>query len=270
MLAVLATAAAAAPASASVTLGQLSPGGSGGTCVNADIAQLSATTGNSYVVPAAGTITQWSHNANTGASQMLTFKVLRKVADPNLWKVVGLDGPRPIASGLLNQFPVSIPVQAGDIFDLDAATASTTCIFTGVMQDQLLFRGTTPNLGLGDAGSFNSSNNARLNVSAVFNPSNTVQVGTTTLSKKKGTATLNLTLPNAGTLTASGSGVSASPTGAVNAGPLQVLVKATGKKRKTLNSSGKVKLSVALGFTPTNGDAATQTVAIKLKKNVKK
>jgi hypothetical protein len=35
------------------------------------------------------------------------------------------------------------------------------------------------------------------------------------------------------------------------------LVKATGKKRKKLNKTGKVKLSVAVTYTPTNGDPST-------------
>ena len=202
---------------------------------------------------------------------MLTFKVLRKVADPNLWKVIGLDGPRAITSGLLNQFSVNIPVQAGDILDLDAATPQTFCTFSGTPQDAIISRGLIPNLGLGDAGSFNPFGPpGRLNVSAVFQPSNTVQVGTTALNKKKGTATMDLTLPNAGTLTASGSGVSASPAGPVSAGPLQLLIKATGKKQKSLNQKGKVSLSVDITFTPANGDPGKQTVAVKLKKNVKK
>src|SRR5262245_28998192 len=115
----------AAPAGASVTLGQLNPGGPGGTCVGAAFAQSSVASGNTYTVPATGSITQWSHNAAAGAGQMLTMKVLRKVADPNFYKVVGLDGPRPLSPTVLNSFSVNIPVQAGDILDLNATSAST-------------------------------------------------------------------------------------------------------------------------------------------------
>ena len=117
---------------------------------------------------------------------------------------------------------------------------------------------------------------ANVNVSAVFNPSNTVTVGSTALNKKKGTATLNLTLPNPGDLTASGSGVSAASAGhaqiskAVTPGPAQLLIKATGKKSKTLNQKGKVTLTVAITYTPTNGAPGTQSVQVQLKKKLKK
>ncbi len=57
---------------------------------------------------------------------------------------------------------------------------------------------------------------------------------------------------------------------AVTAGAAQLLVKATGKQRKTLNANGKVTLNVTITFTPTNGDPGTQTVKVKLKKKTKK
>jgi hypothetical protein len=201
---------------------------------------------------------------------MLTMKVLRKVAEPNFYGAIGLDGPRPLTASLLNTFPVSIPVQTGDILDLDAATGVTGCTQTGVLGDNLLIK--PGYLNVGDAGSFSSSSGARINVSAVLAPTNTVTLGTTTFDKKKGSATLSLTLPNPGALTASGSGVKALiPTGApiptsLPAGPLQLLIKAQGKKKKQLKSAGKAKLTVALSFTPVNGDAATQTTQVKLKK----
>ncbi len=40
--------------------------------------------------------------------------------------------------------------------------------------------------------------------------------------------------------------------------PTQLLIKATGKKRKTLNKKGKVTLTVAITYTPTNGAPGTQ------------
>ena len=253
-----------------MTLGQLNPGPTGGSCAAADFAQLNVGTGNSYTVPEAGTITQWSHNAAAGAGQMLTMKVLRKVADPLFFKVIGLD-TRPLSPSVLNSFQVNIPVQAGDILGLNATAPSTACVFGGVPADTYLTK--AGNLTPADAGgSFTSSTGARLNVSAVFEPSNTVTVGSTTSNKKKGTATLNLTLPNPGDLTAAGSGVSASSAGhaqiskAVPAGAAQLLIKATGKKRKTLNQTGKVKLNVTITYTPTNGAPGTQSVKVKLKK----
>jgi hypothetical protein len=252
-----------------VTLGQLFPTPSGATTSATDFAQATVISGNPYVVPANGTITSWSTNAISGAGQKMTMKVFRKVSEPAFYMAVGHDGPRDLAGGLLNTFATSIPAQAGDIIGLNGTGAN---ILNAAPGESFLLKPAPPGLNDGEAASFSTSNGARLNLSAVFQPSNTVTVGATALNKKKGTATLNLTLPNPGELTASGSGVSASSAGhaviskAVTPGAAQLLVKATGKKKKTLTQTGKVKLSVSITFTPTNGDPATQSVSVKLKK----
>ncbi len=70
-------------------------------------------------------------------------------------------------------------------------------------------------------------------------PLNAFSLGATQYNKKKGTATLNLTLPFPGHLTASGNGVSAASAGraviskAVGAGPAKLLIKAMGKKKRS-------------------------------------
>jgi hypothetical protein len=105
-------------------------------------------------------------------------------------------------------------------------------------------------------------------------PSNAFTIGAITRNKKKGTATLSANVPNPGELTASGSGVKASSAGravtskSVGAGQAQLLIKATGKKKRKLNETGKVKLSVAVTYTPTGGSPNTQSVKVKLKKKL--
>src|SRR5262249_45495274 len=157
-------------------------------------------------------------------------------------------------------FPANIPVEAGDLLGMNCTTntATCTCSNSGTNQcsplpnsgDTTFDRFPPPVLKDGDEASFfGPSGFFRLNISAVFTPSNIVGVGKTSFNKKKGTATLNLNLPNPGDLSASGNGVKASSAGAkvsksVGAGPAQLLIKAKGKKKKTLNSIGKVKLSV--------------------------
>ena len=276
-MAVFVLAIGAAPAAASVTLGQLASDTSSATGIGlTDYIQASVSTTASYVVPETGTITSWSHNARVGASQTLTMKVFRKVSDPNFYRVVGLDGPRNLQSGILNTFQSNVPVQAGDILGLDCLSGGvSTCLQTTgtTPSDTFLARSIVPNLNNGEAAAFSGpSAGARLNITAVLEPGNAITVGTTTLNKKKGTATLNLTLPNPGDLTASGAGVSASSAGSAvisksaGAGAAQLLVKATGKKRKALNAKGKVTLNVGITFTPTNGSPDTQSVTVKLKK----
>ncbi len=146
-------------------------------------------------------------------------------------------------------------------------------LFSGSPGDTILNHPGPPLLNLGDEAGFSGPvPGEKVNVSAVLQPTNAITLGATTLNKKKGTATVNLTLPNPGDLTASGNGVNAASAGhaviskAVAAGPAQLLIKAKGKKRKALNQTGKVKLNVAITFTPTNGDPATQSVTVKLKK----
>jgi hypothetical protein len=45
-------------------------------------------------------------------------------------------------------------------------------------------------------------------------------------------------------------------------------VKAKGKKLRTLNDTGKVKVTASVTYTPTGGDPQTQQLKVKLKKNV--
>jgi hypothetical protein len=257
-------------AAASVAVGQL--GSPSGPCTaNNDVLETGVAAGPSFTMPETGTITSWSHSAIIGSGQTLTMKVFRPVPDPNLhiYRVVAHDGPKPVNSGLLNTFPVSIPVQAGDILGLNTAGGGAGCICSGAPGDTLAIRNST-NLADGEAADFVlPTGNVRLDISAVLTPSNTLTVAKTAFNKKKGTATLNLTLPNPGQLTASGNGVKAASAGAVisksvTAGPTQLLIKAKGKKKKTLNETGKVKLNVAVTYTPTGGDAKTQSQKVKL------
>jgi len=114
-------------------------------------------------------------------------------------------------------------------------------------------------------------------------PSNTIVVGKAVLNKKNGTAKLPVTVPGAGVLSAvdanfvtiaSGSAkkkrmVKSATVTATAPGIINVPLKPTGHGRKVLNKKGKLKIRVALTFTPTGGTAATTTVKVTLKKTVK-
>ena len=97
-------------------------------------------------------------------------------------------------------------------------------------------------------------------------------MGKTQLDRKKGTATLSFEVPNAGELTGSGKGAKvasgARSSKAVQARTATLLVKAKGEKKRKLNETGKVKLSVAVTYALTGGDPSTQSVTVKLKKKV--
>jgi hypothetical protein len=159
-------------AAAQVAVGQLAPGSSpSATCEyfsDYDELQLSVASGTSYTVPGAGVITSWSHNAASVAGQNLGFKVFRPLGGSYL---VVAEDRRSLTPGTLNTFPVSIPVQAGDIVGLAVpATGPTACFFeTGQTGDVIGYRqGLTPPGGVFSVEE--TFNQVRLNVSATLLP----------------------------------------------------------------------------------------------------
>jgi hypothetical protein len=174
-----------------------------------------------------------------------------------------------------NTFSTNLPIRAGDLIGLDLIDTGSGVEEGPVTGSSVGEWGTNSHMLLADGATAPPEhvyNNGELGFNADIAASNSIGVGATRRNKKKGTATLNLTAPNPGTLTATGNGIRASSTGSaaasesVAAGPVQLLIKATGRKRKTLNATGKVKLGVALTYTPTLGEAKTQLLKVKLKK----
>jgi hypothetical protein len=100
-------------------------------------------------------------------------------------------------------------------------------------------------------------------------PSNAFSFGALKLDKKKGLGTLTVNVPGAGTLSLSGTGLKGATASASAAGAVNLTLKATGKAKKKLKKKGKAKATATVVFTPTGGDAATQTKAVTLKKKKK-
>jgi hypothetical protein len=101
-------------------------------------------------------------------------------------------------------------------------------------------------------------------------PSNLISLGKPKVNKTKGTAKLPATVPGAGTLKIadvkkSKKRIKAKTLTATAAGTLRLPVKPTKSARKTLESKGKLKLKVAVTFTPTGGFPATVTKKLTLK-----
>ncbi|HSD25344.1 MAG TPA: hypothetical protein VLB79_13570, partial [Solirubrobacterales bacterium] len=266
----------AAPASASITLGQLATSIPDSDCsgdIPIDELQPTVSSGNSYIVPSRGLITSWSNRSATDPGQVLAFKVFRNEGG-NTYRVVGHDGPRALVSSALNTFPTSIAVQAGDVIGLhhgDTA-AQTACNF-GATDTYFERNGDLLDGQFGDFHDYGPGNCCfyRLNVTAVFEPANSFTVGQIGRNKKKGTATLGLDLPNAGDLTVSGKGLKAVIAGAsaaqaVQPGSASVTIKAKGKQLRKLKSTGKVKVKPTITYTPTGGHPSTQPWKLTLKK----
>jgi hypothetical protein len=274
-LAALSLAASVSQAGAAVTIGQLAPVNSPPVCVLEQVDRLhpTVTSGNSYVVPGTGTITSWSHNATVSAlPAQLTMKVFRKVADPSTYSVVAFDA-RVLTNSTTNTFPTNFPVKPGDVLGSSSLLTRATACY--VFSAGFPYLSRSGNLFLGQTGTFTTGTGLRLNISAVFEPTNTFTLGVTTLNKKKGTATLTVTVPNPGELTALCRWcVKAANAGAVTSktvtapGAVKLLIKAKGKKKRKLNATGKVKVKPKISYTPTGGDASTQSIKVKLKKKL--
>lgn len=95
-------------------------------------------------------------------------------------------------------------------------------------------------------------------------PSNVIKLGKLTKNAKKGTATLQVTVPGAGQLVLSGKGLKKVARGAKGAGTLKLPITPVGSAKKKLASTGSAKLKLSVRFTPTGGTAATRTKSVKL------
>jgi hypothetical protein len=92
--------------------------------------------------------------------------------------------------------------------------------------------------------------------------------GKLTFDKKKGTATLQVKVFEAGTLTASGKGVVKAKKKAGKAKTLKVTIKAKGKAKKGLDETGKAKVKAKFSFKPLSGAAVAKTRSIVLRKTL--
>jgi hypothetical protein len=167
LVAAMPTSAVAAPA----VIGQVPTATPPSACNSgpSDILQQSVASGTSYVVPAGYThLTSWRTFAAPGAGQTLTFKVFRKVAEPNIYRVVARDA-RPLTPSVLNTFSVSIPVQPGDVLglnDANASTANNACVIeTGNPVDAFIGKASTDTPAGSDV-AMASKASGKINVSA--------------------------------------------------------------------------------------------------------
>jgi hypothetical protein len=111
-------------------------------------------------------------------------------------------------------------------------------------------------------------------------PSNAFTHGKPKLNKKKGTATIAVTVPGAGTLALTGKNLVTQrpwrrlfgrrPRTVSGAGTVKLTIKSKGKAKKTVNKKGKVKVKPKITFTPTGGSPASQSLNVTLKKTKQK
>jgi hypothetical protein len=214
--------------------------------------------------PVNGTVTSWRFKSVT-AGGSIALRILHPVGGPSFTGAgtsaqVTPNGTVP-AQG---PFPTSLPIRAGDFVGLNATALQTPLIDTPAME--LYWNAPT----LADSQTAQGTAGTReVAVQAQVEPTNTVTFGTPARNKKKGTAAITMTVPNAGDLIYSGNGLSITgPPTVSTPRDVQLIVKVIGKKRKKLARKGKLGVSFQVSFTPSQGSLHTSTESLKLRKKL--
>ena len=92
------------------------------------------------------------------------------------------------------------------------------------------------------------------------------EIGKPKLSKKKGTAKLSVSVPDAGTVLLGGDKVKSASKQVLGAGDVGMIVKAKGKAKKKLRKKGKAKVDAEVSFDPTAGTSTDESKKVTLQK----
>jgi hypothetical protein len=99
----------------------------------------------------------------------------------------------------------------------------------------------------------------------VVKPSNVFALARPKLDRRRGTATLTVTLPGSGSLVLGGSGVRRQTRRVRQAGKVNLPISPRRKTARKLKSTGSAKVRVKVTYTPTGGDPSTRLVQVLLK-----
>ena len=235
-------------------------------CTIVNTAVPSDTAAGGLTSPVNGTVTSWRFKSITlGGS--IALRILRPVGGNSFTGAgtsasVASNGTTP-AQG---PFATSLPIKLGDHVGLNASAMQTALIDTPATQ----LYWNAPTLGDGQTAQ-GTAGTREVAVQAVVEPSNTVTFGTPVRNKKKGTAKITMTVPNAGTLSYGGFCAKVlGPASAAAPADFQLIVKACGKQRKTLRKKGKVRVAFNVGFTPVDGRFGATNEVLTLRKKLKR
>jgi Ca2+-binding RTX toxin-like protein len=117
---------------------------------------------NQYAAPSSGTLTSWSFQA-AGAPPQLKLKIARPVGG-NDFRIVGESLPQTPVANVLNTYPVSIPVKAGDVLGFYTVTGGECGNFTAGYLDHYV----NADVAVGSTATFTPGAGLRLDVSAIF------------------------------------------------------------------------------------------------------
>jgi hypothetical protein len=220
--------------------------------------------------PVNGTVVRW--RIRVGDSTRITnFRIIRPLGR-GLFTGAGTSPSVTPPIQATTSYEVQLPIRIGDYIGLD-------CCDPGVFEPDAEFFVTgagavrnewQPSLVDGEAGRAPLRTNAyEIALNTVIDPTSTFTLGAITHNKDKGTATITVNVPNPGELTGSGRGVKVADAAVTRKhvrapGRVRLVIKAKGRKKRKLNSTGKVTLRPEITYIPTGGGMNTQSMKVRL------
>jgi hypothetical protein len=203
--------------------------------------------------------------ANQTGNLTIRLRILRGrtgVATSDPLTLVDADG--------IQTFETDMPIAAGDGIGLDTL-ATTPMGSLGIARftaggNSVIDMFSPPLIDGGPEQSPQASPGGVLDMNAVIEPRNAFSFGKVARDGNKGTATVSVRVPNAGTLVVGGNEVKRASQTVSAPGVVRVKIGAKGKKLRTLNKTAKVKVAAKVTFTPTGGDPKARSTSVQLKK----
>ena len=93
-------------------------------------------------------------------------------------------------------------------------------------------------------------------------------IGKLKRNRRKGTATLTVTIPEPGTIVVSGKGIKKATVRAAKAGTVKLPLKAAGKGLKHLKAKGRLKAKLRIAYSPVGGDRNAKPYKLALQKRL--
>lgn len=229
------------------------------------------------LAPGATLVAKWSDGRNLLAYKGRVVSATAFVSDEGEWSG---DFARLTVNGIRflgpHRLTVSNPTGGGTV------TSSPAGISCGIACSLVLRNGTPvslaaiPNPGFAFAGFSGACTgpacaltlNADKAVTANFSSFKLAKKAA--LNRKKGTATLTVSVGGPGRLTLTGKKTKRQSKTASAAGKVKLLVKAKGKAAKALRNQGKAKVKFTVAYTPTAGSPATVVKSVTLRQTAPK
>jgi hypothetical protein len=215
--------------------------------------------------PVNGTVASWLYRSGDSPESPISLRILH----PNgglSFTGAGTSSSVPVFGGIRGQFGTALPIRIGDAIGIDSNGAQI--VSTGIAgATQVSW--TLPPLADGGTRDATIGTDVETMVQAIIAPTNTVSFGAVQRNRRKGTASIRVQVPNAGTLSYAGVGITGTGPASVNApGGIQIFVKVRGKKRDRLRKRGSAWVSPQVTFLPVQGDAGTTIDKLKLVKKL--